>query len=145
MNNSTFKNGTGSVSRLPEENIFAQLSPKFYLTLIVVEALLASAVTLGNFLLLLVIYLDPFRCLRTPTAYLIANLGVADLFVGAFVGYCRTAENYFLYRGLQEPPPLNTGQYIIGGSAMFVVVCTIIAMSWERYIAVSDPDRKSVV
>lgn len=139
MNNSTFKNGTGSVSRLPEENIFAQLSPKFYLTLIVVEALLASTVTLGNFLLLLVIYLDPFRCLRTPTAYLIANLGVADLLVGAFVGYCRTAENYFLYRGLQEPPPLNTAQYIIGGSAMFVVVCTIIAMSWERYIAVSDP------
>ena len=105
----------------------------------VVEVVLASAVTLGNFLLLLIIYLDPFHCLRTPTAYLIANLGVADFLVGAFVGYCRAAENYFFYRGLQEPPPLNTVQYVIGGSAMFVAVCTIMAMSWDRFVAVSDP------
>ena len=138
MNDSTFDNGTVSVSRR-SENIYAQLSPTFYLSLLILEALLSSAVTVGNTLLLVVIYRDPFLCLRTPTVYLIANLGVADFSVGAFVGYCRAVEMYFMYQGVKEPPYLNATQYVIGGSAMFVAVCTIMALSWDRFVAVSDP------
>lgn len=138
MNESTFENETASTSRLSED-IYAQLSPTFYVSLITVEVILASVATLGNSLLLVVIYRDPFRCLRTPTVYLIANLGIADFIVATFVGYCRAVESYLLYQRLQYPVFLNTVQYITGGSAMFAAVYSIIVMSWDRFVAVIDP------
>ena len=138
MNESTFHNGTSSTSSLPELNIYSQLSPTFYLCLVVLDAFFAFVITSGNFLLLVTIYRDPFRCLRTPTTFLIANLGVADFLVGAFLGFGRTVEMYFLYLGQQEPPYLNTFQYFIGGLAVFAAVCSIMAMSWDRFVAVTD-------
>ena len=138
MNESTFHNGTSSTSSLPELNIYSQLSPTFYLCLVVLDAFFAFVITSGNFLLLVTIYRDPFRCLRTPTTFLIANLGVADFLVGAFLGFGRTVEMYFLYLGQQEPPYLNTFQYFIGGLAVFAAVSSIMAMSWDRFVAVTD-------
>ncbi|XP_078375319.1 neuromedin-U receptor 1-like [Oculina patagonica] len=132
MNQSTFDNKTS------ELNIYFQLSPTFYLCLVFLDALVAFATTVGNSLLLVIIYRDPFRCLRTPTSFLIANLGVADFLVGAFVGYGRTVEMYFLYQGRQEPPYLNTFQYLMGGLLVFAAVCSIMAMSWDRFVAVTD-------
>ena len=138
MNDSSFDNRTSSTSTPSEINIYSQLSPTFFLCLVVLDALVAFLITSGNFLLLVTIYRDPFRCLRTPTAFLIANLGVADFFVGAFVGFGRTVEMYFLYRGQQEPPYLNTFQYFIGGLVLFAAVCSFMAMSWDRFVAVTD-------
>ena len=139
MNESTFDNDTSNSSSPHSElNIYSQLSPVFYLCLVIFDALVAFATTLGNFLLLVVIYRDPFRCLRTPTTLLIANLGVADFLVGAFVGCGRTVEMYFLYHGLEEPPYLNTMEYFMGGLAVFAAVCSIMAMSWDRFVAVTD-------
>ena len=138
MNNSTAKHGQAAISH-QSENIYQQLSPAFYLCFVIVEVILATAITVGNSLLLLAICRDPLRCLRNPTVYLIANLAVADLLVGFFVGYCRAVENYLLYRGLQTPLLLNTVQYIIAGSALFAAVYSIIAMSLDRFVAVSDP------
>ncbi|XP_020615686.1 adenosine receptor A1-like [Orbicella faveolata] len=138
MNESTFHNGTSSTSSLSELDIYSQLSPIFYLCFVVLDALLAFVITSGNFLLLVTIYRDPFRCLRTPTTFLIANLGVADFLVGAFLGFGRTVEMYFLYLGQQELPYLNTFQYLVGGLALFVAVCSFMAMSWDRFVAVTD-------
>ena len=139
MNAITFDNATTSPSPSSGLNIYAQLSPTFYLCLVIYDAIIALATSLGNFLLLVVIYRDPLRCLRTPTTSLIANLGVADFFVGAFLGFGRTVEMYFLYKGHQEPQYLNTFQYFIGALAMFAAVCSIMAMSWDRFVAVTDP------
>ena len=108
MNAITFDNATTSPSPSSGLNIYAQLSPTFYLCLVIYDAIIALATSLGNFLLLVVIYRDPLRCLRTPTTSLIANLGVADFFVGAFLGFGRTVEMYFLCKGHQEPQYLNT-------------------------------------
>ena len=138
MNNSTAKQGQAAISH-QSENIYQQLSPSFYLCLVIIEVILATATTVGNSLLLFAICRDPLRCLRNPTVYLIANLAVADLLVGFFVGYCRVMEMFLLYRGQQTPLSLNTVQYIIAGSAMFAAVYSIIAMSWDRFVAVSDP------
>ena len=138
MNESTFHNGTSSTSSLSELNIYSQLSPAFYLCLVILDAFFAFVITSGNFLLLVTIYRDPFRCLRTPTTFLIANLGVADFLVGALLGFGRTVEMYFLYLGRQEPPYLNTFQYFIGGLAVFAAVSSIMAMSWDRFVAVTD-------
>ena len=138
MNATTFNNTTPRSSPSSGLNIYAVLSPTFYLCLVIYDAIIAVATTLANFLLLVVIYRDPFRCLRTPTTFLIANLGVADFFVGALMGFGRTVEMYFLYKGHREPPYLNTFQYFIGVLAMFAAVCSIIAMSWDRFVAVTD-------
>ena len=138
MNESTLDNGTSSSPPLSKLNIYSQLSPTFYLCLVVLDAFFASATTSGNFLLLFIIYRDPLRCLRTPTTFLIANLGVADFLVGAFIGFGRTVEMYFIYHGRQEPPYLNIFQYFMGGVAMFAAVCSFMAMSWDRFVAVTD-------
>jgi len=108
MNDAIFHNSASSTSTPSEINIYSQLSPTFYLCFVVLDALLAFVTALGNFLLLVTIYRDPYRCLRTPTTLLIANLGVADFLFGAFMGFGRTVEMYFLYLGQQELPYLNT-------------------------------------
>ena len=138
MNEAMFHKNTSSSSTPSEIYIYSQLSPTFYLCFVVLDAFLAFVTTLGNFLLLVIIYRDPYRCLRTPTTFLIANLGVADFLVGAFIGFGRTVEMYFLYLGQQEPPYLNTFQYFIGGLALFAAVCSFMAMSWDRFVAVTD-------
>ena len=123
----------------PNYSIYSQLSSRFFLGLIIMEVFLASAVTVGNSLLLVVIYRDPLRCLRTPTTYLTANLGLADCLVGTFLGYSRAVENSFFLKGGIGPKVFNIAQYAIAGAAMFVIIFSIIAMAWDRYVAVADP------
>ena len=142
INNSDFENISGIFSPRSKGidfDIYDQLSSRFYLSLVVIEVSLASAVTLGNFLLLVVIYRDPLHCLRTPTTYLMANLGIADFLVGAILGYCRAVENYITFKDGLQPKLLNTAQYAIAGAAMFVIACSIMGMCCDRYVAVSDP------
>lgn len=53
-------------------------------------------IILANGFLLITIYRDPCRCLRTPYVFLIANLSVADFFVGV-LSFLRGAELTNLY------------------------------------------------
>ena len=138
MNISLFGNESANLGPRAVD-IYSQVNSNFYLCLLVVELLVATATVLGNSMLLATVHLDPFRCLRTPTVYLMANLGVADFLVGAIVGYGGSVEMYFTYVGRKEPPFLNTIQYFVGAVALFVAVCSIIAMSWDRFIATKDP------
>ncbi|XP_068696681.1 melanocyte-stimulating hormone receptor-like [Montipora capricornis] len=142
INNSDFENISGSFPPRSDDvdfDIHNQLSSRFYLSLVVIEIFLASAVTLSNFLLLVVIYRDPLHRLRTPTTYLMANLGIADFLVGAILGYCRAVENYIKFQDGIQPKFLNTAQYAIAGAVMLVIAGSIMAMSWDRFVAVSDP------
>ena len=102
------------------------------------DLLFGTVITVANGFLFVTIYRDPCRCLRTPSVFLIANLSVADFFMG-IVSYLRAVELTYLYCGLGDLLILNMIQYFIGAVSILVAVSTLMAMSYDRYIAVIKP------
>lgn len=115
------------------------LGAKLCLSSAVIMSTVATVTVLGNLLLLLTIYRN-FRLLfRTPSTFLIANLGVSDLLVGLLVGYLVVVRDTYRYRQREIPDAVRVLIEVFEGLTMFVSGCTIIALSTDRYIAVSDP------
>lgn len=108
------------------------------LAFIVFDLLFGTVITVANGFLFMAIYRDPCRCLRTPSVFLIANLSVADFFMGV-VSYLRAVELTYLYCGLGDLLILNMIEYFIGAVSILVAVSTLMAMAYDRYIAVIKP------
>ena len=69
------------------------------LVVIIIDLIFGSFITIGNASLFTTIYRDPCRCLRTPSVFLIANLSIADFFMG-IISYLRAGELTYKYCGL---------------------------------------------
>ena len=108
------------------------------LAFIIFDLLFGAVITVANGFLFITIYRDPCRCLRTPSVFLIANLSMADFFMG-IVSYLRAAELTYFYCGLGDLLIVNMIQYFIGAVSILVAVSTLMAMSYDRYIAVIKP------
>lgn len=108
------------------------------LAFIILDLLFGTVITVANGFLFITIYRDPCRCLRTPSVFLIANLSVADFFMGV-VSYLRAAELTYRYCGLGDLLILNMIEYFIGAVSILVAVSTLMAMAYDRYIAVIKP------
>lgn len=108
------------------------------LAFIVFDLLFGTVIAVANGFLFMAIYRDPCRCLRTPSVFLIANLSVADFFMGV-VSYLRAVELTYLYCGLGDLLILNMIEYFIGAVSILVAVSTLMAMAYDRYIAVIKP------
>ena len=108
------------------------------LAFIIFDLLFGTVITVANGFLFMTIYRDPCRCLRTPSIFLIANLSVADFLMG-IVSYLRAAEQTYHYCGLGHLLILNMMQYFIGAVSILVAVSTLMAMSYDRYIAIIKP------
>ena len=108
------------------------------LAFIIFDLLFGAVITVANGFLFITIYRDPCRCLRTPSVFLIANLSMADFFMG-IVSYLRAAELTYRYCGLGDLLILNMIEYFIGAVSILVAVSTLMAMSYDRYIAVIKP------
>ena len=108
------------------------------LAFIIFDLLFGTVITVANGFLFITIYRDPCRCLRTPSVFLIANLSMADFFMG-IVSYLRAAELTYRYCGLGDLLILNMIEYFIGAVSILVAVSTLMAMSYDRYIAVIKP------
>lgn len=106
----------------------------------VIMSMVASVTVVGNFLLLLTIYLNYGHLFRTPSTLLIANLGFSDFLVGLLVGFPVAVRDAYRYYGTgQKEITEIIGVFI--GLTMFVNGSSTIALSVDRYIAVSDPMR----
>ena len=114
------------------------LSPKLLLGLIITDFIFGFIITAGNASLFITIYRDPCHCLRSPSVFLIANLSVADFFMGV-VSFMRAVELIYKYRGVQDLPVLNIMQYFIGAVSILAAVSTLMAMSYDRYMAINKP------
>lgn len=55
------------------------------------------------------------------------------------VSFLRAAEQIYLYCGLGDILILNMIQYLIGAVSILIAVSTLMAMSYDRYIAVIKP------
>lgn len=108
------------------------------LAFIVFDLLFGTVIIVANGFLFIAIFRDPCRCLRTPSVFLIANLSVADFFMGV-VSYLRAAELTYLYCGLGDLLILNMIEYFIGAVSILVAVSTLMAMAYDRYVAVIKP------
>ena len=108
------------------------------LIFVILDYIFGTIIMVSNGFLFITIYRDPCRCLRAPSVLLIANLSVADFFMGV-VSFLRAAELTYFYRGLGDLIVLNLIQYFIGAVSILVAVSTLMAMSYDRYVAVIKP------
>ena len=132
---SVLSNATKDLICRPEFALGADLC----LSSAVVMFIVASVTVAGNLLLLLTIRRNHRRLFRTPSTFLIANLGVSDLLVGLLVGYVVFVRDLHRYMQLEVPDVVRVLIEVFEGLTLFISGCTIIALSADRYIAVSDP------
>lgn len=115
-------------------------SDHWLLCFIILDFILGFVIVTGSGSLFVTIYRDPCNCLRSPTTSLIANLSVADFFMGV-VSLLRAVELLHKYHGVPDVPVLNLIEYFIGAVSILAAVSTLMAMSYERYVAVVKPFR----
>ena len=104
----------------------------------VMITLLSILITTGNALIVLVIYKDPLKKLRTPFTYFIVNLAFADLIVGAITGPILTYTLILEAIGSLSEVMARTYHmtFFISSTAS---ILSLIALSGDRYIAIAFP------
>ncbi|XP_068692323.1 beta-1 adrenergic receptor-like [Montipora capricornis] len=105
--------------------------------------LLGIVTTVGNFLVVMAVLLDPNKDLRSPFSVFVANLGLADLVVGLIVS--PMAAVYLISEGLNDTK-LNQAnkQFRIWRHIPYFISCTasllsLTALALDRYIAITYP------
>jgi len=97
---------------------------------------LASAV--GNMWVVLAIFIDLYKELRTPFNYFVANLAMCDFFVGIVID--PLSELYLYYEGVLRKFPAQ----LIFLPAPYLASCTasvlsLAALTVDRYWAITSP------
>ena len=131
-------NSTQLSSDVSGQRTSAVLTRAEVLGFTILDFIFGTIMTVTNGFLFVTICRDPCRCLRTPSAFLIANLSVADFFMG-IISYLRAVELLYRYCGWGTLPTVNITQYFLGAVSILAAVLTLIAMSYDRYIAVITP------
>ena len=103
-----------------------------------VTILSAIVTTLGNFLVVLAVMLNPNKNLRSPFNYFVANLGFADLIVGLLT--CPLGAIYLISEGLGHP----NQQFRVWMHITYFISCTasllsLTALALDRYAAITYP------
>ena len=120
----------------PCENVTAPT----YLSFSSASTTILSAIvsTVGNFLVVAAVFLDPNRDLRSPFSFFVANLGLADLVVGLLTS--PMAAIYLISEGLKQPNQqfrvFMHMTYFIPSTASLL---SLTALAMDRYIAITYP------
>ncbi|XP_078374424.1 octopamine receptor beta-2R-like [Oculina patagonica] len=98
----------------------------------------AVVATVGNFLVVLAVFLDPNRELRSPFSYFVANLALADVIVGLLTS--PLAAIYVISEGLKHP----NQQFRVWMHMTYFISCTasllsLTALALDRYVAITYP------
>ena len=124
------------LGKYPCDNITAPT----YLSFSSASFMILSAVvaTVGNSLLVLAVFLDPNKDLRSPFNYLLANLGLADLIVGLFTS--PLAATFLIFEGLKHP----NQHFRVWLHITYFISCTasllsVTALVLDRYVAITYP------
>lgn len=117
--------------------------PEYWMTLAVIDFALSAVTAFANSILLVTIWYNPLRLLRTPPGLLMATLSSADLLVGLCVIPIVALRD--VYRSLQQVAPLpsivGTMASCIQGATLFGSSATIVAMSTACFYAINNPFR----
>ena len=111
----------------------------FFLILSVVGFSMAIITVSANSTLLFIIFRDTRRFLQTPPSFLITNLCVSDLIVGLVVDNLVGVKDVYRFHNLPVPDHLDPILRLFLGLSLFVSSGTIIALSYDRFIVVTQP------
>lgn len=105
---------------------------------------LAIITTAGNLLVIVAVYKDPFRELRTPANYLLVNLAVADLIMGLVV------EPIWALQYCLKENSSNNSNYSIAANVILVLAVeasnlTVLSLTIERYIVLERPLQREAL
>lgn len=104
----------------------------------IANLLVGIIAVVGNFLLCVTIYKDPYRRLRNTASYLVVNLAVADLLTGLITEPLYAAFEISNFMGTE----LRI-LYVVGETTAYVFVnasiLSILSLALDRFIAVKYP------
>ena len=111
-------------------------------------ALVSLVAAVGNGLLLVTIWKDPFKAFRTPTTFFIIGLAVADFLTGIIVcpiqawlsiaGYIGLKRNSLIFPFLQKAPSVATFISLITMNSSYVI---LLSLTWSQFFAISPPHK----
>ena len=102
------------------------------------SALIAFIATVGNFLVILAVILNPCKDLRSPFNYFVANLSFADLVVGVIVAPLSAAQHVmegFSLRNKYLEDTLRVVNFISCTASLL----SLAALALDRYVAITHP------
>ena len=94
--------------------------------------------TAGNSLVVLAVFLNPNRDMRTPFCYFVANLSIADLIVGLITGSMSTIYHIFAALNMTEER-FKTVMIVAFFVSCTVSLLSLTARALERYLAIMHP------
>ena len=111
-------------------------------------ALVSLAAAVGNGLLLVTIWKDPFKTFRTPTTFFIIGLAVADFLTGIIVcpiqaslsiaGYIGIKRNSLIFPFLQKAESVATFISLITMNSSYII---LLSLTWNQFLAISSPHK----
>ena len=100
--------------------------------------LITIVASVGNSLVVLAVFLNPNRDLRTPFNYFVANLSIADLIVGLITGPMSTVYHIFEGVGMLKErfkDPVHVTFFISWTASLL----SLTALAFDRYLAITYP------
>ena len=94
--------------------------------------------TAGNSLVVLAVFLNPNRDMRTPFCYFVANLSIADLIVGLITGSMSSIYHIFAALNMKEER-FRTVMIVAFFVSCTVSLLSLTALALERYLAIMHP------
>ena len=111
-------------------------------------ALVSLAAAVGNGLLLVTIWKDPFKAFRTPTTFFIIGLAVADFLTGIIVcpiqaslniaGYIGIKKNSWIFSFLQKAASVANFISPITMNSSYII---LLSLTWSQFLAISSPHK----
>jgi len=123
----------------PDDSSLAVSDSTFFMCLTVAGFSLALLIIVTSSVLLVTIFRESRRLLEKPPSLLITNLCVSDLVVGLIAGNLGAVQALYRFQQLPVPYKLNLAVDVVLALTLFVRSGTIVALSYDRYIAVAHP------
>lgn len=110
------------------------------LPIMLIGVVMTVTAGIGNFTLLLTIYKNPHRNLRSASTSLVINMAIADFMLGVFAGSLLTAHDAVLFidksKHTDRVHTLLTVVIFTGVMSITVGCCNVVAMACDRWVAV---------
>ena len=106
----------------------------------VISAVFCVVITVGNFMIIAAVVINPLKKLRSPFNYFVVNLAVADAIVGTFS--MPVAIYYHAYEFLKKKADFRLVQKIFHltlFTSLTASLLCLITLSIDRYIAITFP------
>ena len=123
----------------PDDSSLALSDSTFFMCLTVAGFSLALLIIVTSSVLLVTIFRESRRLLEKPPSLLITNLCVSDLVVGLIAGNLGAVQALYRFQQLPVPDKLNLALRVVLALTLFVRSGTIVALLYDRYIAVAHP------